>query len=266
MKLILLAIDEVLRLFSTRRGLLSIIGFSLIWLAVMMYGVLPTAQVFQGASESGLLELLLPAGNAIIQQWPAPELAVYWLASLFLLPFLAVMTAADQTASDRSRGTLRFLVLRCSRLEIFFGRYLGQLIILSLVVLVTLGSVLLVIAVYSAEVLPQAIAVSPIVILNLIVVLAPFIALMALVSILARSAFQAIIFAVVIWLLTWFLIVYLKTQLLNVGILARVLPGSQISELLKLASWQTLSLAPIPIVTTVVLLLAGSVIMVRRDL
>lgn len=266
MKLIVLAIDEVLRLFSTKRGLLSIIGFSLIWLAVMMYGVLPTAQVFQGASESGLLELLLPAGNAIIQQWPAPELAVYWLASLFLLPFLAIMTAADQTASDRSRGTLRFLVLRCSRLEIFFGRYLGQLIILSLVVLVTLGSVLLVIAVYSAENLPQAIAVSPIVILNLIVVLAPFIALMALVSILARSALQAIIFAVVIWLLVWFLIVYLKTELPDVSFLEWVLPGSQISELFKLASWQTLSLAPIPVATTVVLLLAGSVIMVRRDL
>jgi len=163
MKALLLARDEVLRLLSTRRGLLSLVGFSLIWTAVLAYGVIPAAKLFSGASQAGLVDLLVSGfGFVALQSWPTPELAVYWIISLYLLPFLAILTAADQTASDRARGTLRFLVLRCNRLEIFFGRYLGQVFILLLVVLVTLFSVLVVIALNSPELLAESLAASPI--------------------------------------------------------------------------------------------------------
>jgi len=267
MKLIVIAQDEVLRLFSTKRGLLSIVGFCLIWLAVLIYGVMPAAQFFGGLAESGLAELLLPEfGSSGLQHWPASELSVYWVASLYLLPFLAIMTAADQTASDRARGTLRYLVLRCGRLEIFFGRYIGQLLILFMVVLVTLFSVLVIVAMNSAENLSAAIASSPVIIVNLMLVLAPYIALMALVSVLASTARQATLYAMVIWLVVSFLVSYLKSVFPDVSLLNWALPGSQISELRSLSDWQTLSLAPIPIVHTVVLLVVGAAIMRQRDL
>lgn len=267
MKLIVIAMDEVLRLFSTRRGLLSLTGFCLIWLFVLIYGVMPAARFFSGASESGLAELLLPEfGLSGWQHWPAPELSVYWMVSLYLLPFLSIMTAADQTASDRARGTLRYLVLRCSRLEIFFGRYIGQLLILLLVVLVTLISVLVVVAMNSTDKLPGAVASIPVIVVNLMLVLAPYIALMALVSVLASTARQATMYAVIIWLAVSFLVSYLQSVLPQVSLLDWALPGSQIGQLRTLTDWQTLTLAPIPIVHTVVLLLVGSVIMRKRDL
>ena len=266
MKLPVLAIDEVQRLFSTRRGLLSLLGFCLIWAAVLMYAVLPASRFFKGASESGLLELLSPGGLAVFQAWPVPEMAVYWLFSLYMLPFLSIVTAADQTASDRSRGTLRYLVLRCSRLQIFFGRYIGQVIIVLLVILATLASVLGIVAFRSIDQLPQALADSPVIIVNLILVLAPYIALMALVSILARSARQATIFALIIWLAVSFLVSYLKAYFPDLHLLEWVLPGSQISDLILLSNWQTLALAPVPIVHTFVLLCIGAVVMKRRDL
>lgn len=267
MKLIVIATDEVLRLFSTRRGLLSLTGFCLIWLAVLIYGVMPAARFFSGASESGLADLILPElGLSGVRFWPTPELTVYWMVSLYLLPFLAIMTAADQTASDRARGTLRYLVLRCNRLEIFFGRYIGQLFILLLVVLVTLVSVFVVIAINSAENLAAAIATSPLIIVNLMLVLAPYIALMALVSVLASTARQATMYAVVIWIAMSFLVSYLKAVLPDARLLDWALPGSQIGQLTGLSDWQTLSLAPIPIVHTIVLLLVGAAIMRKRDL
>lgn len=267
MKVLVLARDEVLRLLSTRRGLLSLAGFGFIWLAVLAYGVIPAARWFDGATQSGLADAILPEFGLLgWQQWPTPELAVYWIISLYLLPFLAIMTAADQTASDRSRGTLRYLVLRCGRLEIFFGRYLGQMFILLLVVLVTLGSVLIVASINSTERLPAAILGSPLIIVNLMLVLAPYIALMALVSVLASTARQATLYAVIIWLAVSFLISYLKSVLPDVRLLDWALPGSQVSQLLTMHDWQTLVLAPIPIVHTLVLLMAGAFIMRHRDL
>ena len=267
MKVFVLAMDEVLRLLSTKRGLLSLAGFALLWLAVLYYGVMPASRLFSGASESGIADLILSEFGLVgWQQWSTPELAVYWVASLYLLPFLAILTAADQTASDRSRGTLRYLVLRCARLEIFLGRYLGQLFILLLVVLVTLGTVQGIVAVNATEQLPAAIIDSPVIIVNLMLVLAPYIALMALVSILARSARQATLFAVIIWLAVSLLISYLKSVWPGLPLLDWVLPGSQVNQLLTLHDWQTLAFAPIPIVHTLLLLCAGAFVMRQRDL
>lgn len=267
MKLLLLAVDEVMRLLTTRRGLLSLLGFLLLWLAVLNYGILPAASFFSGARESGLSDLLLPQlGLTAWQQWPAPELSVYWVVSLYLMPFLALLTAADQTASDRSRGTLRYLVMRCSRLEIYIGRFLGQCMILIAVVLITLASVIAIVAVNSTELMPAVVARSPVIIVNLALLLLPYVALMALVSAMARSARQATLFAVIIWISVSLLVGLLQARFGNLSFLDWVLPGSQVKELLRLADWQTLALAPIPLVHTAVLLVAGGFVMQQRDL
>ena len=267
MRALVLAQDEVLRLLSTRRGLFSLAGFFLVWIAILIYGVIPAANLFSGASESGLLQLALDYfGARTTELWPAYELNVYWVACLYLLPFLAILTAADQTASDRDRGTLRYLVLRCGRLEIFFGRFLGQLIIMLGVVLTTLGSVLLIIALNSAEFLPASVASAPPVIVNLMLLLAPYIALMAVVSILARSARQATLYAMIIWVVLSLLFSFLRGRFPELQFLDWALPGSQVSSLRWLTGWETLSLAPIPIFHTVVFLCIGAILMKQRDL
>ncbi|MGQ7843513.1 ABC transporter permease subunit [Granulosicoccus sp. 3-233] len=267
MRTLAIAQDEILRLLSTRRGLLSLLGFALIWAGVLSYGILPAAAFFAGARESGLSEILLPRlGLSAWEQWPAPELAVYWAISLYLLPFMALLTSADQTASDRSRGTLRFLVLRCSRLEIFLGRFLGQCVIMALLILVTLGTVLLVIAGNSGEFMTASLARAPLIIINLILLVLPYIALMAWVSVMARSARQATLYAMVVWLSVSLLISYLQARFGPLALLDWILPGSQVGQLLRLADWQTLDYALIPVLHTIVLLLIGGTLMWRRDL
>ncbi len=267
MKLLVLAGDEVLRLLTTKRGLLSIVGFVFVWAAVLIYGIVPAARFYRDASESGILDLLLPDFQTFYSQlWPTPELTIFWMVSLYLLPLLAILTAADQTASDRARGTLRYLVLRCSRLEIFFGRYLGQLVVLLSVILITLGSVLAIVAVNSSQHLVAATARIPVIVVNLMLVLAPYIALMALVSVLARTARQATLFAVIIWLAVSLLVSYLQSVFPHLSFLDWVLPGSQVGHLRSLSDWQMLALAPIPLVHTAVLLGVGAFFMWRRDL
>ncbi|ASJ75367.1 ABC transporter permease [Granulosicoccus antarcticus] len=267
MRIFTIAQDEILRLLSTRRGVLSLFGFVLIWAGVLNYGILPASAFFAGANESGLAEALLPRlGLTAWQQWPAPELAVYWVVCLYLLPFMAIIVSADQTASDRSRGTLRFLILRCSRLEIFLGRFLGQCVIMTLVVLATLGSVMLVISLNSADLMPAAMARVPVIVINLVLLVLPYIALMAWVSVLARSARQATLYATILWLGVSLLVGFLQSRFGPLPVLDWVLPGSQVGQLLRLSDWQTLNFAAIPVLHTVILLLVGAFMMQRRDL
>jgi len=267
MRILVLAQDEVLRLLSTRRGLIALVGFLLIWVAVLRYGILPAAALFGDAQLSGLVEYVLSwLGMEDVRNWPTPELAVYWVITLYLLPFFAFMASADQTASDRSRGTLRYLVLRCSRLEIFLGRFLGQCIIMLLVVFVTLSSVLLVVMLYSPENFALAIAKAPLITLNLLIVVAPYVALMALVSVLARSARQATLYAFIIWISVSLLVGYLQSKFGPLLLLDWALPGSQIGQLLRLSNWSMLSLAIIPIVHTALFLGIGAILMRQRDL
>jgi len=270
MRIWLLAQDEVIRFLSTRRGLFALLGFSLIWLALLYYAILPAAAVFADPSNSVLVRLLLsgfsPSDLEGGLNWPAAELAVYWGVSLYLFPFLALLTSADQTASDRNQGTLRFLVMRCSRLDIFWGRFIGQCIVMLAVILFTLGSVLLVIAFTSPEKLGLSLAKSPMIIINLWLVLMPYIALMSLVSVLAKSARQATLLAVILWISALLVVGLIRSRFGDFPILNWVLPGSQVSELIKLSDWSTMSYAFIPLVHATIFLLVGSLFMRGRDL
>ena len=262
-----IARDEVLRLPSTRRGLLSLAAFALIWLAIMLYALVPAANLVQSGQSSGLAELIfVPLGLSVLAEWPAPSLALYWILGLYLFPFFTVMTAADQTASDRSRGTLRFFALRCSRLDIFLGRFLGQFFVQCLLVLTTLASVLILIAIKSPDLLSASLERSPVIIVNLALLLLPYTALMAAVSVMAKSARQATLFAMMAWIIVSIVIWYVQRKYGEVPLLDWVLPGSQITHLRKLFDWQTLNYALIPLVHTVVLLGFGAFMMHRRDL
>lgn len=267
MKMLLLAQDEILRLLSTVRGIVAIGGFALLWFAILSYGILPAAAMVQDVRVSGLVAVLLSwPGLENVRNWPTPELAVYWVVTLYILPFFALMASADQTASDRSRGTLRYLVLRCSRADIFLGRFLGQCAIVLLVVLATLASVLLVIALYSPDELTNALAKTPLIVVNLMFVVAPYVALMALVSVLASSARQATLYAFILWVSMSLLVGYLQARFGTLTILEWALPGSQIRHLLELSDWGTLSYVLVPVIHTVLFLGIGAVLMRNRDL
>lgn len=212
---------------------------------------------------SAVLEFL---GMDQLTHWQVPELAVYWLLGLMLLPFFTVSLTADQTASDRSRGTLRFLSLRATRAQIFFGRYIGQLLLLLLFIGGSLLSTLPVALYRDAGAVPGWLSLAPAVVLNLMIVLAPYAALMGLVSALARSARQAMLFAIILWIVTWLVVRYLFAYFPQAGFLDWTMPGSQIPYLLKVVGWEAMQFAWIPLLQTIVLLAAGFIVMQRQDL
>ena len=259
--------DELGKLIATRRGWLALLGFALLWGGVLAYLILPVARTLDDADAAGLREALLSAlGLAGLADWSAPQLAVYWLLALYLLPPFAVLVAADQTASDLARGTLRFHALRASRATLFLGRFAAQCLVQLGLVLVTLASVLVVLAVQAPERLPDAFAASPAIILALLVSLLPFVALMALCSALARTPRQATLFAVIGWVAVSIVLDLVRERLGAEGPFEHVLPGSESAILRTLSGTEVLSRTGPPLLQTLVLLAIGLFVFSRRRL
>jgi len=267
MSVVSIALNEWARLFLSGRGWAAIITFTVIWLVFLTYAIAPAASYVSSSDFSFVVQLLFGSfENTAFTNWKSAEIALYWIFSLYLLPFFTMISAADQIASDRARGTMRFLVLRTSRANLFFGRFIGQYFIQLFIILVTLATVLGLVAYKSPEKLPVAVSEAPVVIVNLALVLLSYVALMALVSVLVKSARQATMLAIVGWIVLWFVIRYVQNNFGPIPLLDWVLPGSQLSTLLRLGSWNTLALAPIPIAQTIVLLGFGWFAIRRCDL
>lgn len=268
--LFLIANFELVRLLSTRRGWVSIVAFALIWAVLLYYVIFRASRLLAQDGGSGMVSAGLEfLGMERLNTWVVPELAVYWFFGLLLMPFYCIVLTADQTASDRSRGTLRFLALRSTRWQIYFGRYLGQVLVLALFILASILTTLPVALYRDSGSVGDWLSLAPAVLVNLLIVLLPYTALMAVVSILAKSARQAMLYAIILWIVVWFLSGYLRNNFSQPGqisVLDYVMPGSQMPLLLKSVGWDALQYAYIPLVQTVVLLAIGWLIMRRRDL
>lgn len=258
---------ELVRLLLTRRGLLFVVAFLLVWLLILRFGIWPASLFVRNNIGNPLLTWLLESSNTqILTAWSIPELGVFWYAALFLLPIFSISLTADQTASDRARGTLRFLQLRATRGEIYFGRFFGQLIILFLLVLFTVLTTLAVALYRDQQLLISGLEESLIIVPQLMLLLMPFVALMALLSILAKSPRQAIVYAIILWIVFRFGLRFIVGYFPELDFLQWILPGSQLS-MLRSAGFLNQQLVYImPALQSCLLLLLGWFVVRRIDL
>jgi ABC-type transport system involved in multi-copper enzyme maturation permease subunit len=259
---LLLARFELYRLIGSPRGWFALSAFAVIWYFLLRYPIFEASAQLQQPDIQGMLSRIFGmVGLYNLLNWPVAELSVYWLITVLLLPLVAVLTSADQTASDRSRGTLRFLTLRTSRTAIVLGRFAGQMLVQALLVLLSLLATLA-LAWWRLGTLPfAAIEHAVIVWLNLLIVLAPFTAMMALCSALVRSSRLAISLAIVgsgvlVGLLST--LIWYQPDFLW---LLQYLPGAQLPLLLGEQGWATLQHAGLPLAQTLVFLVLAWLVM-----
>ncbi len=266
-QLLLICQFELKRLFSTRKGLLYLITFAVVWYFILVYPIRFASNLLgQGQDSMQMNRFFEFLGFGSLLNWQIPEFGVYWRFALLLFPMLSVIIAADQTCSDRERGTLRFLALRVSRDGLFFGRFTAAMVIQTVLILASLFTTLGLAIYRDGSMLPEAFNSLLIISVNLIVVLLPFTALMATLSVTVKSARQASTWAILIWTFLSGIISALAMYLPALSTLKILIPGYQMSKLAQLAEWQTLQLAHIPLLQTIVLLCIGRWIMSRQTL
>ena len=258
---------ELVRLFFTVRGIISVIAFGMIWYFILKHLILQAANYINIPGFKDFVgEAFGQVGLQNILEWPVAEFAVFWLVSLFLLPLFTLFVTSDQTSSDRSRGTLRFLTLRTSRDSIYFGRFLGQLIIqmllLSAVMLATFAM-----SIWNDHSQWQlALYTGFIMAVNLFIVILPFTALMALCSAIARSSRLATMLAFIGVGAIIALTGYLTYKWPIFESLKYLIPGLQIGDLIQSNHWETLQHAWLPIIQAIVLLALGRTVIQRSSL
>lgn len=265
--LALISLFELKRLFGTGRGLLLLITFAVVWYFILMYPLRFTAEMLlqgQYLEHSSRFFEFLGFGSVI--NWPIAEMGVLWHVSLIMFPLLCIFIAADQSCSDRERGTLRFLALRTSRDCIYFGRFTGVLLVQAVLVGLVLATTSGLVMYRNSSLLPVTFYSASIIAVNLVLVLLPFNAMMALLSTLVSSSRQATVWAILIWSFLSGIINMFTRNLPDLNVLKLLVPGSQLAQLAQLSGWDTLQLAPVPLLQTVLLLAAGRWVMMRQAL
>ncbi|NQY65033.1 MAG: hypothetical protein HRT38_15140 [Alteromonadaceae bacterium] len=122
-----LAKFELVRLFMTKRGALALAAFVTVWSFILYYAIGSAVEYVASKSTQTIGYMLLSAeGMDKLLKWPVPELIVYWVLAVYSFPMFSLIASSDQTCTDRTRGTLRFISLRATRAEILLGRFLGQ--------------------------------------------------------------------------------------------------------------------------------------------
>lgn len=192
-----LALFELKRLFFSPRGWLTLAVYSLVWGLLFYYIVSRGAETlnspeFERMAHSVLGEL----GISELYNWPMPELSVFWILAIYLFPFLCITFSADQTVSDRERGTLRYLLSRVSRQQILLGRFMGKILLMALLSAITFVAALVYGALHNSESLGAAIPQALFLWLHLMLALIPYIAFMTLLNTLLRSARSVLLFTV----------------------------------------------------------------------
>lgn len=258
---------ELVRLFQTTRGLLSIAAFAIVWYFIFKELIYRAAQwVSVPGFRESMSDMFGQIGLANLLQWPVAEFVMFWLFALLLFPILTVMITADQTSSDRSRGTLRFLTLRATRDSIFFGRFLGQLIIQCLLIGGLLLATFAMAMWNNSDNFSFALTSAIIMGTNLLIVVLPFTAMMAFFSASVRSSRLAVIVAIICWGFSLGLINYLAMKIPPFGVLINILPGTQLPDLIQANDWATLKHAWLPLLQTLGFLLLGRTIVQRSSL
>lgn len=198
-------------------------------------------------------------------QWAYSEVAVYWLFAIFIFPFIAVLMTSDQTASDATRGTIRFLLLRTSRNQLLFGRFIGQLIIISILIALTMFAAFAM-GVWrepssALTAIPQLLLVAS----NLVLVCLPFIALMALFNSWIQSSKLSVVFTIILLPIVTGIISWLSGHIPVLEHLLMAIPGVQLTDTVQMASFQYSSIT-IPLVQTAAYLGLAQFVLTRKAL
>lgn len=266
-QLLLICQFELKRAFATRKGILSLVAFAIVWYFILLYPLRIAAELLvQAASVKQNFNFFDFIGFGSIQHWPIAEFGVYWHFALLIFPMLTITLAADQTCSDRERGTLRFIVVRSSRDRVFLGRFVGTMIIQALLITATAFSTLALALTRDTTLFPSALNGLLILIVNLILVVLPFTAMMSALSVQVKSARQATIWAILIWTFLAAIISGFANYLPALNFFKYLIPGYQLSDLAQLSGWQTLQLAYIPLLQSLILLFFGRWLVIRQTL
>lgn len=208
----LLGFDFYHSLFRLK-GLAFLIPFSLFW-----YGNLRLLN--EGGSEflssiDGLMLITKLTSLQVAQELlilHPPTLSMFLLTALTVMPVFVMLGANNQLAADAASGTFRYLLSRCTRLEIFIARFLSAYCLIAVAILFAcLASALISLSNDNHGLNETIIYALQSLSLVLLYALA-YVAFMSIISALMSSALGSILMSACVYLTMLFVIFYFKND------------------------------------------------------
>lgn len=180
------------------RGLVFLVPFLLFWYFIIHSFNQDVSSWLSEREGIMLLGTLFdPAAAAALFIDHPPLLSVFFLLALSTAPVFAMLAAFDQFSSDIGSGYFRLLSTRCRRMELFAARYLAALSLL-ITAHAAIGAMALWVSIYQdGYEFAVTFAYLGQILLTILIYLCPFVAYMALVSALTRSAMASLVLGMV---------------------------------------------------------------------
>jgi Cu-processing system permease protein len=265
-RLFILIQFELIRIFKTKNGLIALSAFCAVWFILLYYMVSSATElIFSDGFKIVASTLFGSLGLNALLEWPVAEFAIYWLLAVYSFPLFALFVTSDQTCSDKARGTLRFITLRATRSEILIGRFLGQFLIIVVLIFLTLIACIALAASRDATLLLPAIQQAIVLFIELSILITPFIALMSFFNSVLSSAKMSIVASILFYTIGALLIGFVQFRLNSGYFLDYLFPGTQISKVLSLEGLDFKHYL-IPLLQTVVLLFAADKLLKRASI
>ncbi|MFY8272542.1 ABC transporter permease [Pseudoalteromonas sp. SSDWG2] len=226
---------ELARHFLTKKAWLALLAFALVWLMIYRYGVYEAVSILANPDFEQFVMVVF--GNLGIQsmlRWPDAEMTVYVLIASVTFPPFIIYLCSDQFVSDRERGTLRFISLRATRLEIVLGRFLGHCLSTAALIAISLCGAIILVALRDMTALDDALNHAVQFELLLLVNLMPFIALMSLLNTVARSARMALIYTILLYTIGMLIVTLLQVKLGLPVFFDYLFPGEPMDQIVTL--------------------------------
>jgi len=257
---------ELIRIFKTKNGLIALATFCAVWFVLLYYMISSATEIIFSDGFKMIATTLFGAlGLSALLEWQVAEFSIYWLVAVYSFPLFALFAASDQTCSDKARGTLRFITLRATRSEILLGRFLGQYIILVILVFLTLTACVALATIRDAALFVPSIKQALVLFIELSIIISPFIALMSFLNSLLSSAKMSIVMSILFYTVGALLIAYIQFQFNSGEFLNYIFPGTQISRVVSLQNLDFMHYF-IPLVQSVVLLFVANLLLKRASL
>jgi hypothetical protein len=257
---------ELIRIFKTKNGLIALTAFCAVWFILLYYMISSATEiVFSDTFKIAATTLFGSLGLSALLKWPVAEFSIYWLVAVYSFPLFTLLVTSDQTCSDRTRGTLRFITLRATRTEVLLGRFLGQFFILvSLIILTLVACIALATARDSALLFP-ALKQAFVLFIELSIIITPFIALMSFFNSILSSSKMSIVVCILFYTIGALLVGYIQFQTSSGLFLDFIFPGTQISRVVSLEGLD-FSHYLVPILQSAVLLFAANKLLKRASI
>lgn len=265
--ILLIAKQELFGSFVSKGGLFVTFFFILTWSWLLFYPIRFAAEAMSNPESGSLIFAALSwLGLEALKNWSLPEFAVYWAVALYVFPMFSLLMSADQMISERKRGGLRFLTLRCSRGQIFFGRFIGHVLIQACLLMATLVITYLLLLINNAPLWLEGLFFLPLLFLNLLFVVSPFVALMSLLSVVMNSVRMATLVAVIILVLASMVINAIAIDFHGFSFLNYLVPGIQVTKMAQLSPSNAVFLLWIPIIQSTCFLGLGYGLFKRQSI